>query len=206
MGPPESQLELVSAYFVPKKRGLNFFKELIQNNIKIRVLTNSYLANDVPVVHAFYQKYRKELLASGVKLYEFKPYIQRKKRTWYEIITGNVIPAKGKNASRLHAKFFDLDGVVFIGSFNFDPRSAHLNTEVGLIIKSQQLQQELSQTLDQHLPTVAYELQLNTEGRIIWLEYKEDGSTTTHNQEPHTTKFQRFVIKLVSFLPIEWMM
>ncbi|ALH96145.1 phospholipase D family protein [Acinetobacter equi] len=205
MGPPESQLELVSAYFVPKKRGLNFFKELIQNNIKIRVLTNSYLANDVPVVHAFYQKYRKELLASGVKLYEFKPYIQRKKRTWYEIITGNVIPAKGKNASRLHAKFFDLDGVVFIGSFNFDPRSAHLNTEVGLIIKSQQLQQELSQTLDQHLPTVAYELQLNTEGRIIWLEYKEDGSTTTHNQEPHTTKFQRFVIKLVSFLPIEWM-
>jgi cardiolipin synthase C len=206
MGQPESQMELVSAYFVPKARGLNFFKDLIQNNIKIRVLTNSFLANDVPVVHAFYQKYRKELLASGVKLYEFKPYIQRKKRTWYEVITGNVIPAKGKNASRLHAKFFDLDGAVFIGSFNFDPRSAHLNTEVGLIVKSESLQHEISETLDLHLPTVAYELILDQQGEIIWLDHQEDGSTIQHHQEPHTTKFQRFMIKLIATFPIEWMM
>lgn len=52
----------------------------------------------------------------------------------------NIIPAKGKNASSLHAKFFDIDGMVFIGSFNFDPRSANLNTEVGLVVESEQLQ------------------------------------------------------------------
>ena len=206
MGIPKNHIELVSAYFVPQKRGLKYFQKLRQHDIHIRILTNSYLANDVPVVHAFYQKYRKHLLKAGVKLFEFKPYIQRKKRTWYEIVTGNVIPAKGKNASRLHAKFFDIDGIVFIGSFNFDPRSAHLNTEVGLVVESKKLQNEISQSLNQYLPEIAYELKLDDHGEIIWLDHQENGSTVQHKIEPETTKFQRFMIKLISVFSIEWMM
>lgn len=206
MGKPKKHIELVSAYFVPRHRGSSYLKKLRQHHIDIRILTNSYLANDVPVVHAFYQKYRKTLLASGVKLYEFKPYLQRKKRTWYEIVTGNVIPAKGKNASRLHAKFFDIDSMVFIGSFNFDPRSVHLNTEVGLVVESDELQKEITQSLNQHLNQIAYELKLDEHGKIIWLDHKEDGTTIQHSIEPETTKFQRFMIKFISLFPIEWMM
>ena len=206
MGKPKKHIELVSAYFVPRHRGSNYLKKLRQHHIDIRILTNSYLANDVPVVHAFYQKYRKTLLTSGVKLYEFKPYLQRKKRTWYEIATGNVIPAKGKNASRLHAKFFDIDSMVFIGSFNFDPRSVHLNTEVGLVVESDELQKEITQSLNQYLNQIAYELKLDEHGKIIWLDHKEDGTTIQHSIEPETTKFQRFMIKFISLFPIEWMM
>ena len=206
MGEPKKHMELVSAYFVPQKKGTAYLSNLQKNNVNVRVLTNSYLANDVPVVHAFYQKYRKELLQNGVKVYEFKPYIERDKRTWYEVATGNVIPAKGKNASRLHAKFFDIDGMVFIGSFNFDPRSAKLNTEVGLVVESDQLQNEISKTLDQYLPQVAYELQLNEKNEIIWLEHLANGEVIKHDIEPETTKFQRFMIKAVSILPIEWLM
>ncbi|OTG87010.1 phospholipase [Acinetobacter sp. ANC 4558] len=206
MGSPKQNIELVSAYFVPTQKGLNYFQELTQKNVTVRVLTNSYLANDVPIVHAFYQKYRKDLLATGVKLYEFKPYIQRKKRTWYEIMTGNVIPSKSKNASRLHAKFFDIDGKVFIGSFNFDPRSVHLNTEVGLILESNELQNEVSTSLDCHLSTIAYEVKLNELNQLEWRESLENGTVISHTIEPNTTKFQRLSIKIVSFLPIEWMM
>ena len=183
MGRPKNHMELVSAYFVPTQAGEDYLIGLAQQDIKVRVLTNSFLANDVPLVHAFYQKYRKPLLENGVQLYEFKPYIERDRRTWYEVMTGNVIPAKGKNTSRLHAKYFDIDGMVFIGSFNFDPRSAHLNTEVGLVVESDALQNE-----------------------IIWLDHKKDGSIKEYMVDPETTKFQRFIMYTVSYLPIEWMM
>lgn len=206
MGVPKQHLELVSAYFVPTQRGTDYLTRLTKNNIKVRVLTNSLAANDVALVHAFYQKYRHDLLKNGVQLYEFKPYIERKKRTWYEIATGSVIPAKGKSASSLHAKFFDIDGMVFIGSFNFDPRSANLNTEVGLVVESEQLQNQISKTLDQYLPRVAYELKLDQNDQIIWLDHQPDGSTHELKVDPQTTKFQRFAMHTVSYLPLEWMM
>ena len=206
MGEPKQHLELVSAYFVPTRKGTDYLVNLSKNDARIRILTNSFLANDVAVVHAFYQKYRHDLLQNGIKLYEFKPYIERNKRTWYEVVTGNVIPAKGKNTSSLHAKFFDIDGMVFIGSFNFDPRSANLNSEVGLVVESDVLQKYISRSLDQYLPQIAYELKLNKQGEIIWLDQHKDGSIVEYKHDPETTKFQRFAMQAVSYLPIEWMM
>ncbi|OTG63581.1 phospholipase [Acinetobacter sp. ANC 4470] len=206
MGEPKQHLELVSAYFVPTRKGTDYLVNLTKNDVKVRILTNSFLANDVAVVHAFYQKYRHDLLQNGIQLYEFKPYIERNKRTWYEVVTGNVIPAKGKNTSSLHAKFFDIDGMVFIGSFNFDPRSANLNSEVGLVVESDVLQNQISRSLDQYLPQIAYELKLNPQGEIIWLDQHKDGSIVEYKHDPETTRFQRFAMKAVSYLPIEWMM
>lgn len=68
---PEENVDLVSAYFVPEKQGAKHLSELAQNGVQVRVLTNSFKANDVSIVHAFYGKYRKELLENGVQLYEF---------------------------------------------------------------------------------------------------------------------------------------
>ncbi|QQN40836.1 phospholipase D family protein [Acinetobacter sp. CS-2] len=206
VGKPEQHLELVSAYFVPTKKGRDYLTSLAQNNVNVRVLTNSFLANDVPLVHAFYRQYRHDLLKNGIKLYEFKPYIERNKRTWYEVMTGNVIPAKGKNASSLHAKFLDIDGMVFIGSANFDPRSANLNSEVGLMVESTILQQQISDSLDKYLPLIAYELKLNPQGEVIWIEHHKDGTRTEYSHDPQSTRFQRFSMQAVSYLPIEWMM
>jgi putative cardiolipin synthase len=109
MGYPSNHLELVSAYFVPTRSGTAFLSKQSRQGIKIRILTNSFIANDVAIVHAFYSKYRQALLESGVKLYELKSIIPRKKPTWYEKLTGRVIPAKGKSNSSLHAKFFDIE-------------------------------------------------------------------------------------------------
>lgn len=206
MGEPQYALDLISAYFVPTQRGAEYITALPEKNVKVRVLTNSFVANDVALVHAFYQKYRKDLLRKGVKLYEFKPYIQRERRTWYEIATGNVIPPKAKNRSSLHAKFINTDQNIFIGSFNFDPRSFNLNTEVGLMIESEQLHRSISDALDQYLPQIAYELQLNEQGEIIWLDQQTDGTVVQYQTDPQTTKFQRFIMYSASYLPIEWMM
>lgn len=206
MGYPSNHLELVSAYFVPTRSGTAFLSKQSRQGIKIRILTNSFIANDVAIVHAFYSKYRQALLESGVKLYELKSIIPRKKPTWYEKLTGRVIPAKGKSNSSLHAKFFDIEGKVFIGSFNFDPRSAHINTEVGLVVESEELQQNITDDLDKFLPLTCYELSLDQQGNVIWTEYLENGETIKYTHDPKTTKFQRFVMKFMARLPIEWMM
>ena len=206
MGEPKQHMELVSAYFVPTQRGTEYLSKLSNNGIKVRVLTNSLVANDVAVVHSFYSKYRKPLLQNGVQLYEFKPNIERTKRTWYEIATGSVISVKGKNRSSLHAKFFDVDGKVFIGSFNFDPRSAYLNTEVGLVVESDQLQNQITALLAQHLLQVAYQLKLDSNGNIVWYEHKQNGEIVKHYRDPESTKFQRFTMNFLSYFPVEWMM
>lgn len=201
---PQQHLELVSAYFVPTARGTEYLTAQSEKGVKVRVLTNSLAANDVAIVHAFYKNYRKQLLKAGVEVYEFKPYLERSDKTWYEIATGNVIPAQNKNRSSLHAKFFDVDGHVFIGSFNFDPRSVNLNTEVGLMIESEVLQEEVSSQLDHYLPHIAYQLKLDEKGQLLWLEHTSDG-VITHSIEPNTTRFQRFMINLISKTPFEGM-
>ena len=206
MGDPQQEMDLIAAYFVPTKAGTDFINQFAKQNVKVRVLTNSLVANDVALVHAFYQKYRMDLLKNDVALYEFKPYIERKRRTWYEVVTGNVIPKKGKNKSSLHAKFIDIDDKVFIGSFNLDPRSFNLNTEVGLVVKSDPLQEEISTLLDRTLNTVAYELKLNHFGEIVWLDHRPDGKVIEYKQDPESTRFQRLMMHTVSYLPIEWMM
>lgn len=206
LGDPKQEMDLIAAYFVPTKNGTNFINQFPKQGVNVRILTNSYVANDVALVHAYYQKYRVDLLKNGAKLYEFKPYIERKRRTWYEVVTGNVIPQKGKNKSSLHAKFIDIDDKVFIGSFNLDPRSFDINTEVGLVVKSNPLQEQISHLLDRTLLTVAYEVKLDENGKLEWLDHRSDGKVVKYQVDPETTRFQRFVMYSVSYLPFEWLM
>ena len=74
------------------------------------------------------------------------------------------------------------------------------------MVESDPLQNRVTHALDRYLPEIAYELKLNTEGEIIWIEHHANGKTTTYDVDPHTTKFQRFAFKSLSYLPIEWMM
>lgn len=206
MGEPTREMDLIAAYFVPAQNGTNHIMQFPRQNIQVRILTNSFIANDVALVHAFYQKYRVDLLKSGAKIYEFKPYIERKSRTWYEVMTGNVIPKKGKNKSSLHAKFINIDDHVFIGSFNLDPRSFNLNTEVGLVVNSSDLQTQISNLLNDTLLTVAYELKLNAQDEIIWFDHRQNGEIIEYYVDPESSRFQRFMMKVAALFPIEWMM
>ena len=205
---PEDNIDLVSAYFVPEKDGAKHLSQLAQNGVQIRVLTNSFKANDVPVVHAFYGKYRKQLLENGVQLYEFLPTLEKEEldKNTEELAKKAHISLKGLSHSSLHAKLMALDQKqVFIGSFNFDPRSAYLNTEIGVILNSPPLAAEIHKTMDQQLTHYAYKLVLDANHNINWYR-QTPTSIRIYKTEPRMKWWQRAGVKMLSWLPIEGFM
>lgn len=140
----QQSLVMVSPYFVPGESGARLLMSLIDRGVKVRVLTNSLAATDVPLVHAGYAKYRPRLIEHGVQLFELKP-------TAGPDVGGqssmrSISP--GSEAS-LHAKAFVIDQrIVLIGSMNFDPRSAWYNSELGILIDSPQLATRMIQAFD----------------------------------------------------------
>ncbi|CAH2795125.1 MAG: Cardiolipin synthase (EC phosphatidylethanolamine-utilizing, bacterial type ClsC [uncultured Paraburkholderia sp.] len=138
LGDPRQELDLVSPYFVPTDSGVQYFTQLAASGVSVRVLTNALEATDVSAVHSGYAKRRVALLKGGVQLYELWRVASADSRGTNR--TTNKDGAKtgsggpfGSSGSSLHAKTLAVDSQrVFIGSFNFDPRSAHLNTELGL--------------------------------------------------------------------------
>ncbi|EKU79517.1 putative cardiolipin synthase [Massilia sp. UYP32] len=202
LGEPQRSLDLVSPYFVPGKEGTAAFVDLAKKGTRTRILTNSLEATDVAAVHAGYAKWRKPLLESGVTLYELRREATdeptRDKRG-----SGSGI---GSSDASLHAKTFGVDGKrVFVGSFNFDQRSIHLNTEMGMVIDSPALVARLTETLDRTLPTRAYEVKLDDRGSVIWLERRGD-QVIRHEKEPGTSWFKRAAVRALSWLPIDWLL
>lgn len=144
IGAPEKELALVSAYFVPGKDGTEAFTEMVARGIDVKVLTNSLEATDVAIVQSGYAKRRKALLRGGVRLYELL-------RSGGDERTG--AGGSGSSRSSLHAKTFAVDRTrLFVGSFNFDPRSNHLNTELGFVIDSPLLASEMSERFEERIP------------------------------------------------------
>jgi putative cardiolipin synthase len=95
---------------------------------------------------------------------------------------------------------------LFIGSFNFDPRSAVLNTEMGLVIESAALAGETHQRFSQSMRDRAWTLRLDKWGRVNWLEYPDEPQQTVHKHEPGCSWWQRLQVRLVWRLPIEWLL
>jgi putative cardiolipin synthase len=190
IGTPAREMDLVSPYFVPTKEGTAALSALAARGVKVRVLTNSLAATDVSPVHAGYAKYREKLLRAGVALYEAKPHVENKGEQ------------RGSDAS-LHAKTFAVDRrQIFVGSFNFDPRSARLNTEMGVAVASPALAARLSEAMDRGLREIAYEVRLSPDGG--GLEWTDGG--VRYTSEPGAGVFKRLWIAFLSLLPIEWLL
>lgn len=203
IGSPQERVDLISPYFVPTATGVLGLSALIhENDVQVRVLTNSYEATDVAIVHAGYMKHRKKLLRAGVKLFELKR------------ITNDTLARLRRNplgisGSSLHAKTFAVDGKrLFVGSFNFDPRSALLNTELGFVIHSERLAQQVSDMFEEEIPQNSYEVILTKQRQLRWLEQPERPieSVIIHEVEPNTTLVERFWLGFLSRLPIEWLL
>ena len=199
LGEPATRLDLVSAYFVPAAAGVDWFTGLAKRGVKVRVLTNSFEATDVPLVHAGYAKRRTALLKAGVRLYESRLAGPDGERTKSHAGTGS-------SGSSLHAKTFAVDGArVFIGSFNFDPRSAELNTEMGFVIESPALARQIDEAFRTSVPMDAYKVGLSEGGQILWEESRH-GVPVRHEKEPGTSAWQRAWVRFLSLLPIEWLL
>jgi len=198
LGEPQQAIDLVSPYFVPGSKGTKALAEFAARGVMLRILTNSLSATDVAVVHAGYAKRRKPLLRAGARIYELKSELRSLNR-----VRGRR--RVGRSAASLHAKTFSVDRKrVFVGSLNLDPRSVHLNTEMGLVIESPALAAAAATEFDQAAQDDAYEVVLES-GRLGWVESRSSGKLRLHT-EPNTSFLKRLLVRVFAWLPIEWLL
>ena len=145
-------------------------------------------------MHIGYTTYRDSMLSLGVEIYEISG--SRVKRNRRENLFGASL-------GRLHAKLAVIDRRwLFVGSMNLDPRSATINTELGSVIDSPQLAREMIRIIDIDRLQSAYRLQLSADGqRCEWLGFEDDVETML-TEEPDSTAWLRFKLKLLRpFVP-----
>lgn len=200
----KKSLDLVSAYFIPGTPGTAVFTELEENGRQVRILTNALNTTDVSMVHAGYSRYRRALLESGVDLFELKL------RGGIEDETAPPTPTPTPRfllGASLHAKAFSIDKEkIFIGSFNFDPRSALLNCEMGFLIDSPEMATRMSRNFDGPIRIISYQPRLTPEDKMIWQEELPSGETTIYQEEPGASWAQQIFFAIVGILPVEWML
>lgn len=200
LGEVTQSIDLISAYFIPGETFTNYLVTKAKSGVRVRTLTNSQEATDVLPVHAGYVKYRADLLTAGVEVFELKSTQAEQKRSAQFGIFGS-------SSTSLHAKTFTIDNRrIFIGSFNFDPRSANLNCEMGFLIDSPRISNIMTAQFDTQVKQASYQAVLSTENTTQWRELMPDGSQISHQTEPKTTAFSRGIVRFIGWLPIEWML
>ncbi|MGE5774494.1 MAG: phospholipase D family protein, partial [Hyphomicrobiales bacterium] len=199
----KSELLMVTPYLIPGNEGMQLLKELRQRNVRVRILTNSLESSTVLLAQSGYMKYRLPLLEDGVELYEIRSLLGNTRGS------GQTAAISRFGNYSLHAKMFVFDRQrLFIGSMNFDQRSMHLNTEVGVIIDSPALARQIAARFEAMVqPANSYTLALrpNPAGGapgLAWLT-EEDGKAVEYDVEPARSDWQRIKANVLSQLPAD---
>ncbi|MDW2982257.1 MAG: phospholipase D family protein [Rhodanobacter sp.] len=193
LGGVHSEVLLISPYFVPGSKGTATLLDLVRRGTRVGVITNSLAANDVPAVHSGYERYRRQLLNGGVSLFEIRRH--------GPVATHGLF---GSSGASLHTKAFVIDGARgFVGSFNLDPRSANLNTEMGVLFDDPALASDLRQEyLRLAAPALSYRLRRGADGSTQWLDRSVQPPQVLEH-EPEAGWWLRTITRAISWLPIE---
>lgn len=203
VGNVQEELLMITPYLIPGKEGMKLLADLRRRNVRVRVLTNSLESSTVLLAQSGYMRYRIPLLTEGVELYEIRSLIGNTRGS------GQTVAISRAGNYSLHAKLFVFDRKkIFIGSMNFDQRSLHLNTEIGLIIDSPVLAQQVAGRFEAMIkPANAYEvlLRATTGGaapELLW-RTEEDAKMVEYETEPARSAWQRFEATTLTLLPID---
>ena len=183
---------MASAYFVPRRLGVRLVRESVRSGVAVSVLTNSLAANDVALVHVGYARYRRRLLAAGARLFEFRGVLRE---------------------ASLHTKLavFDRE-YCWVGSFNFDPRSLLLNTEVGLLVHSPELAARLVAVFAADtMPECAWEVvrvfhappkaPLAKHRWVLGWRGKRAGTDVLLEAEPEAPRWRHWLVRFAARIP-----
>jgi len=134
------------------------------------------------------------LLDLGVALYEVAPS---------RVGGSENLGPFGQSIGRFHAKAAAIDReVVFIGSLNFDPRSERHNTELGLIVRSQHLAEELLSMAELVKAEAAYRVRLGADKESLEWHITSQSREQILFEEPDTGFWQRLLLRLIGpFVP-----
>lgn len=198
----QSELLMITPYLIPGEEGMEMFSDLRSRNVRIRILTNSLEASSVLLAHSGYMRYRVPLLLNGVELHEIRSRLGNARGS------GQTTAMSRHGNYSLHAKMFVFDRQeLFVGSMNFDQRSMHLNTEIGLIIDSPELAEEIAKRFEAMVrPVNSYQLLLRPhegedEPKLTW-HTEEAGKVVEYEIEPAQNDWQRLEATWLSVLPI----
>ncbi|MGH6621324.1 MAG: phospholipase D family protein [Alphaproteobacteria bacterium] len=194
-GTVQKRLLIETAYLIPGDRGVDALCRFVGNGVEVRVLTNSFASNDVVTAYSGYRKFREPLLRCGVDLYEMRTDAGFVRKDWRWL--------NASSTAYLHTKAAVLDGQdVVVGSFNLDPRSVDLNTEMALLVRSGRLAEDVTAFIEDGMsPPNAYRLAME-DGDVVWIE-RSDGKTARLDEEPGVSFWRSLVGKVISFLPLE---
>ena len=167
-GSARKELLVINPYIIPAEQGMATLRDLHEHGVTVKVLTNSLASQDVPAVNSHYKAWRKPILESGAELYEVRHDAA------IQPLVADTPPTKAKFMG-LHAKGMVVDREkVYIGSMNFDPRSALINTEMGAVIESRGLAESLAKLIERDMqPANAWRVELDAEGDLRWVDDQE---------------------------------
>ncbi len=187
------RLEITSPYFIPGEEGTAALAAIAAKGVSVSVLTNSLAATDVAAVHGGYARYRVPLLEAGIKLWDLRPEHQERD-----------FSLRGSSRASLHTKAFTADGHMgFIGSMNLDPRSASLNTEMGVLFESEALARKMAAIWQRDTaPSRSYEVCLTSDGDVEWAGSR-NGVPVRYDREPEASFWRRLTAQAIGLLPLE---
>jgi len=194
-----SEVMLFTPYFVPGEQGLQRLKFARDNNITVRVVTNSMGSTDEPLAALAYERYRVAMLRMGVELYELSEVEFRKDEAMSRFF--------GSSRAQLHAKLGIIDRrTLVVGSTNLDQRSITTNTELAVVIRSPELALRTLTWFNSVNPDDArgvYKLKLAPDGRALrWIALHGNKGSDLLEDEPESDRWLRFKLFLMSvFVP-----
>jgi len=164
----QRELLIINAYIIPGQQGIDLLKEFHSRGVTVKILTNSLASHDVPAVNSHYKKWRKPILEAGAELYEMRHDAA------IQSLVADTPPTKAKFMG-LHSKGMVVDHeYCYIGSMNLDPRSAQINTEMGVFIKSPGLAKALAKLIERDMqPANSWRVELDADGDLRWVDDKE---------------------------------
>lgn len=189
----ENELLITNAYIIPGEPAIDLVQRLTDRGVRVRILTNSLATHDVPAVNSHYGEWRDDLINAGAELYEM--------RADAEIRSIIDVPPAQTEFVGLHTKAVVMDGRhVFIGSMNFDPRSANINTEAGAFVDSPALAADVVALMERDMaPENAWQVFLDESGEPYWVNSDE-----TVESQPARGSGQRIMDVILKVLPREY--
>jgi putative cardiolipin synthase len=183
---------IVSAYLIPTPELEGAVERAVERGVRVRMLTNSIRSNNHLTAHSAYRNHIRTLLDNGAELHEVR--IDATDRDIYMLS-----PIEEKKLA-LHAKALVIDSdKVFIGSANLDPRSLRINTEMGFLIESEELNAEVRKAVSPDFSkTNSWQLEFDEQGEVVWVSHD-----VTLKEQPAASMLQRIEDWFFSHLPIE---
>ncbi len=188
----QEEILIVSAYLIPTPALEGAVERAVARGVRVRILTNSIRSNNHLTAHSAYRNHVHQLLRDGADLHEVR--VDARDRAFY------MLTPIGHKALALHAKAMTIDrDKVFVGSANLDPRSLRINSEMALLVESEELNAALREALMRDFsPANAWHLQLDEDGGVVWVSDRKTLTT-----QPAANFMQRIEDWFFAFLPLE---